>query len=439
MQIIRTSQVLLCLLFFCFNKIEAQEIVKCFDDLINQVTAKSLTLRNGEIRLTQAKRAKLAAIYGVIEPSGGLTDSYTNNTKLPVNLIPSEILGGQPGTFQKVKFGAQYVTNINAYAEIKLLNLQGWEKLRLSKVNIQVNESDNKIALKNWQEDIAVVYFNIVTLQEQLKATELNLLAADTLYQFALQKFNNGIANQQDVNDSKVNKLNLEETKKQIQFLISQQFVALKILCDIPENEEIVIDQEIITALSNKSNIEKNALLSNNASIKETFAKSAYRQAKYSFTPIVSLFAAYQDQQFNTKSRLFDNNINWIPSNYVEVKLTILLPSSQALTQTSKAKYDYLLAKNNTDQMNMQVDLNTKLLQTDFEKAKSQFFSTDEIYSLQKDTYNKNILNYNEGVLTLEQTINSFNAMINSNFNYILSAINVLLADTKININTNIK
>jgi outer membrane protein TolC len=349
-------------------------------------------------------------------------------------------LGGQPGTFQEVQFGVQYVTNLNAYAEIKVLNLQGWENLRVSKINIEVNESDNKVALKNWQENIAVVYFNIITLQEQLKATELNLFAADSLYQFALQKFNNGLANQQDVNDSKVNKLNIKETKKQIQFLISQQYVALKILCDIPENEAIVIAQEISTALNvNESNIEKNALLSNNALIKEKLAKSAYRQAKYSFAPTVSLFAAYQDQQYNTKSTLFDKNINWIPSNYVGIKLSIPLPSSQALTQSSKSKFDYLIAKNNTEQKKIQVDLNTQLLQTDYEKAKSQFLSSDEIFSLRKDTYQKNLLNYNEGVLTLEQTINSFNAMVNSNYNFISSAINILLAETKIKINNNIK
>lgn len=435
-----TIIVLVCLLSLSFTNLKAQEAINSFEDLINKATLKNLTLKGGEIKLTQAKRAKLAAIYGIIEPSGSLTSSYTNNTKLPVNLIPSEILGGQTGTFQEVQFGVQYVTNLNAYAEIKLLNLQGWENVRLSKINIQVNESDNKIALKNWQENIAVVYFNIVKLQEQLKATELNLLAADTLYQFVLQKFNNGLANQQDFNESKVNKLNVEETKKQIQYLVSQQYIAMKILCDIPDNEEIVIAQKIITASNiNQSNIEKNALLSNNASIKEKLAKSAYRHVRNSFAPSISLFAAYQDQQFNTKSRLFDNNINWIPSNYVGVKLTIPLPSSQALTQSSKAKYDYLLAKNNTEQMNIQVDLNTKLLQTDFEKAKFQFFSTNEIYSLRKDTYQKNLLNYNEGVLTLEQTINSFNAMVNSNYNYISSAINVLLAETKININNNIK
>jgi outer membrane protein TolC len=435
-----TAIILVCLLSLNFTQIKAQEKVNSFDDLIKKVTSKSLTLRNGEISLTQAKRARLAVIYGVIEPSGGLTGSYTNNTKLPVNLIPSEILGGQPGTFQEVQFGVQYVTNLNAYAEIKVLNLQGWENLRVSKINIEVNESDNKVALKNWQENIAVVYFNIITLQEQLKATELNLFAADSLYQFALQKFNNGLANQQDVNDSKVNKLNIKETKKQIQFLISQQYVALKILCDIPENEAIVIAQEISTALNvNESNIEKNALLSNNALIKEKLAKSAYRQAKYSFAPTVSLFAAYQDQQYNTKSTLFDKNINWIPSNYVGIKLSIPLPSSQALTQSSKSKFDYLIAKNNTEQKKIQVDLNTQLLQTDYEKAKSQFLSSDEIFSLRKDTYQKNLLNYNEGVLTLEQTINSFNAMVNSNYNFISSAINILLAETKIKINNNIK
>jgi len=432
--------ILVCLLSINPTWIKAQETFRSFNDLINQVAAKSLTLRNGEISLTQAKRAKLAAIYGIIEPTGGLTGSYTNNTKLPVSLIPSEILGGQSGTFQEVKFGVQYVTNLNGYAEVKLLNIQGWENLRLSKINIQVNESDNKIKLKNWQENIAVVYFNIVTLQEQLKASELNLLAADTLYGFTLLKYNNGLANQQDVNDSKVNKLNVEVSKNQIQFHLSQQYVALKILCDIPENEVVVIAQDVNVAPSLRNSlVEKNTLLSNNAALNEKLAKSAYRRAKYSFAPTASIFASYQEQQYNTQSQLFDNKIDFTPSNYVGIKLSIPIPSSQSFTQSSKAKYDYLLSKNNTEQMNIQVDLNTKMLQTDYEESKVLFESNHEIYSLRKDTYQKNKLNYNEGVITLEQTINSFSAMVNSNFNYISSAINILLAETKININNNIK
>jgi len=439
MQMKRIFKLLLLLLCLGFSSLSAQEAIRSFDELVHKVTPGSLTLKSGAIRLSQAEKAKLNAIYGIVDPAGSVSGSYTNNTILPVTILPAEVNGGEPGTYQKIYFGVQYVTNFNAYAEMKLLNLQGWENLRLSKINIRLQESDNKISLQNWQENIAVVYFNIITLQEQLKATELHLQAADTLYQYTLQKFRTGLVNQQDINDSKASKLNIEESIRQIQFLVSQQYLALKILCDIPENEPLVIKQEISTELRPGGSLAAhNDLLVANALIREDLAKAAYRHAKYAFSPSFSFFGAYQNQQYNKQRGLFDKTTDWYPSSYVGFRLNIPIPASHQVAETSKTKYNYLMALNNTQQTKIQAGLNTKILHADYQKAQSQSASNYDIYLLRKDTYFKNLRNYYEGVLPLEQTIQSFNAMVNSNYSFISSSINILLAETKIRINNNI-
>ena len=437
----RTKTIIVwCLLLSAFSQVLAQTTVTSFDELLNLSSAKYLTLKSGDIKLSQAKKAKLAAIYGIIDPTGNLSGNYTNNTKLPVNLFPAEILGGQPGTYKEVKLGVQYVTNFNAYADLKLINLQGWENLRLSKINLQTTELDNKISLKNLQENMAIVYFNIVTLQEQLKATRSNLLSADTLYQNALKKFQQGQIKQQDVNDSKVNRLNTEETIQQINYQISQQYSALKILCDMPENEILTINQVVSTELQTElPTIESNNLLLNNALNKEKYAQSNLRQLRFSNLPTLSVFGSLAAQQYNTKSTIFDNTVNWIPSNYVGIKMSIPIPDSRTISQTSRAKYDYLLAQNNAEQARIKSEIDSKQLQLDFEKAMTNYKSHEEIFSLRKDSYQKNLLNYNQGITSLDQTLNSFNAMVNSNYQLISSAINILLSESKININNKIK
>lgn len=428
------------LLISIFNQTVAQTTITSFDELLNISLTKSLSIKSGDIKLLQAKKAKLAAIYGIIDPTGNLSGNYTNNTKLPVNLFPAEILGGQPGTYQEVKLGLQYVTNFNAYADVKLINLQGWENLRLSKINIQTTETDNKISLKNMQENMAIVYFNIVTLQEQLKATKLNLLSADTLYQNALQKFKQGQIKQQDVNDCKANKLNTEETIQQINYQISQQYRALKILCDMPESENIQINQVVSKELKPElPTIESNNLLLNNALNKEKYAQSNLRQLRFSGLPTLSVFGSLGTQQFNTKSTFFDNKVNWIPSNYVGIKMSIPIPDARTISQTSRAKYDYLLAKNNVEQARIKAGIENNQLQLDFEKALANYKTNEEIFSLRKDSYQKKLLNYNQGITSLDQTLNSFNAMVNSNYQLISSAINILLTETKISINNKIK
>jgi outer membrane protein TolC len=410
-----------------------------FDSLMNYALDKSITLKSGSIKLSQAKKAKLAAIYNIADPTGGLSFSYTNNTKLPVNLFPGEIFGGQAGTFKEVRTGVQYVSYENLYAEVKLLNLHGWENFRLAKINIQLNESENKISLKTFYENMAVAYFNIVVLQEQEKATADNLKAADTLYKITVNKYKAGISKQQDVNDAKAAKINIEESINQIRFQTVQQYIALKLLANFSEDEDIVIEQQIVTEdIPGMITVKPNNIGLNNAILKERYAKSNYRQNNYSLMPTVSVFASQTTQQFNTRAKLFDNSVNWIPSTYIGLRLVFPIPSASAISQTAKAKYDYLLAKNSTAQVKIKTVLDAKALQVGYDKALSQATVNKEIFLLRKDSYEKNFLNYNEGLTGIDKIIDSLNAMVNSNYNLISSIVNILLAEAKININNKI-
>jgi outer membrane protein TolC len=284
------------------------------------------------------------------------------------------------------------------------------------------------------------VYFNIVTLQEQIKATAINRGAADTLYASVFRKFQQGLVKKQDVNDAKINVLTIEQSMQQIKFLIAQQYLALKLLCDMPETEDLQIEEVVSSDVSKPiPTIERTSLLLNNTRIKENFAQSNYKKSLYGYLPTLSFFAAATTQQYNTKGTLFDGDVNWIPSNYVGLRLNIPIPSSNTIAQVSKAKYDVLLSKNNVEQTKIKTDLDVKQLEIAYNKALSQVKSNKDIYDIRKDTYQKNLLNYNAGIISIDQTLDSFNAMVNSNYDLISSTISVLLAETKINIQNKIK
>jgi outer membrane protein TolC len=152
----------------------------------------------------------------------------------------------------------------------------------------------------------------------------------------------------------------------------------------------------------------------------------------------LSAFASLSQQQFNTRARVFDNNVNWIPSSYVGLRLSMPLPSASSISQFYKAKYDHQLAKNSTEQFKIQSKLKTNQLSVDYDKAISQRESYKTIYELRKDTYEKNFKNYEAGIISMEQTIRSFNEMVNSQYNLISSEKMVEMALTKININNKI-
>jgi outer membrane protein TolC len=431
------------LYFFCSamcSTIQAQRVFTSVDSLLQYASLKSIALQSGNIKLGQAKKAKLAAVLSIPDVTGNASFSYTNNTKLPVNLFPAEVFGGQPGTFREVQSGVQYVTFGNENIDIKLFNPKGWENIKLYKLNMEGTVTDNKITLKSLQENIAATYFNIISLQEQLVSTNENVMAANTLLKITENKYNAGIIKQQDVNDAKVNSITTKESASQLQYLIQQQYLALKILCDIPENDSIEIIHKLPEAVSyQKPFIETNPVVFTGSLLKEKIAYANYKQQKFAMYPTISFFQSYTTQQFNTSSKFLDNNVNWIPSSYIGLRLNIPIPSSNTITQVSKAKYDYLLAQKNTEQQKIKTGLQTKQLSVDYDKALSQAKTNSEIFMLRKETYEKNLNLYNEGLTGLEQTLNSFNTMVSSNYNLIASQVAVIAAKTKIDINNNIK
>lgn len=414
------------------------KIITNFEEFMQVAKTNSFTLKSGDIQLSQAKKEKLVSLLGIIDPTGNATLTQLNNTRLPINLIPAEILGGQPGTFQEVKFGLQYNTNFTTTIDLKLINPEGWENFKQSKLKIGQIESNNKITLKEIYDNCVVIYYRIVTLQAQLESTIKNLEGAQRLHQITWNKHQAGIVNKQEINESEISKNSIEEQVKQLQYQIKQQYLALKLLCDIPEETEIEIKNEIKESHAGIA-INNNLIKINQAIWNEKLSLSQLKKIKYSFLPTISAYTSSTQQQFNTKARFFDNKVSWIPSSYVGLRLNIPLPSASAMSQFFKAKYDYQKAKNNTEQINIQVKLTTNQLKVDYEKSVSQRNANRQIYLLRKDTYEKNLQNYEAGILGLDQTIRSFHDMINSEYNLISSEIMVLTHITKIHINNTIQ
>lgn len=408
----------------------AQKTFATLDELLEYAKTKSTSIQSGAIKTAQAKKAKLAAIVGVFDPTGSQSFSFTDNTKIPV-----QVIGGQ-----QVETGVQYVSNFNQYGEIKLLNLAGWENLNLAKINLKTTDLDNKSTLKSLYENIASSYYNIINLNEQIKSTEENLKAAETLLKTAESKYMQGTVKQQDVNDTRASFLTTKENVEQLKLMLQQQYLALKILTDIPETENILINQTIEKEVSlSKPDIIYNDLNVNNSMLKEKYAFSSYRQTVKTQWPTLNFFVSNTSQQFNTQFKLFDSNVDWIKSAYIGAKLTMTIPTATSISQKYKAKYDYELAQKNTEHTKIKADLEFKQLGVDYEKALSQSKTNAEIFALRKDTYEKNQKLYAEGLLGIDQTINSYNAMVNGNYSLISSNVNVLLALSKIDINNNIK
>lgn len=425
-------------ILICAQFSSAQLKFTSLQDVLNYTSRNSLTIKSDSLRLTQAKKAKLAAIINVLDISGNNSLRFVNNTKLPVSAFPAEIFGGQPGTFTNVTTGVQYTTTATQSAEIKLINLPGWENLRLAKINIGLQDSDNKISLKSLHESIASAYYNVITLQQQLKSNKVNQAIADTLYQITNNKFSLGLVRQQQVNDARIALLTATESAKQADFLLTNNYLALKILCDIPDDSEVLIEdnadpnQAIIA-----SDITLNTLDVENSLLNEKYKRSNYRYYQKQFLPTLSAEVSQSWQLYNTNFSVF--NGDWINSQYFGFKLSIPIPTATQISNATKAKFDYQIAQKSTEQAKIKAGLQHAQLKNDFQKSTSQYLSDKEIMALRRDTYIRNMNLYREGIISLDEVLDSYNTMVNADYTLISSAANMLLIRSKIEINNKLQ
>lgn len=429
------KKIILILILLIVSHTRAQEKFTDLDGLLVYASKNSLTLQSNTIKLTKAKKAKLAAVISILDPTGTQTLTFKNNTKLGVTLFPDE---NNPGKYNEIKLGQQYNTSIDQTLDIKLINFEGWERLKLAKINIDLTSSNSMITLKELQENIAANYYNIVSLQAQKVSAVQNQAVADTLYQIASNKYLQGQVKQQDVNDSKSAFLNAQENTNQIQYLIEQNYLSLKILCDIPEEKEITIENKkedfselfVPTVEENKLNVE-------NSMLQEKYALRSLKQIKRSILPSLSFITNSSSQQYNDTFKLFEGT--WYKSSYMGLKLSMPFPDYTMTSKKYNAKYEYELAKNSSQQAEIKSALEVKKLENEYSKNKSQFLSNKEVFALRKDTYVKNKNLYAEGLQSLENTLSSYNSMVNAEYSLISSRINVDLTLAKIDINNKIR
>jgi outer membrane protein len=421
---------------FCLaaNGVFAQQVFNSFEELTAFADTKNKAAQSGEIKLQQARKAKLAAMAAIPDPILNNALNFTDNTQLPVNLFPAEAFGGNKGEYREVQTGVRYNTTISSNLDIKLLNLEGWQNVKLAKLNIEIAETDNRLNAKNLHENLAAVYYNIVQLQAQLESTRRSLLVADTLLQVAENKYKEGIARQQDMNDARINQLNTAENARQIGFMIEQQYLSLKILADIPENEEILVAEKPQTVPPvEPPAIRPNLLYLRNSALQEQSARMSLKKSQYAFAPTLSFVANNTYNQFNPDFTVFGGN--WINSQFVGLRLQYVLPTANTVANRSKSRFDHLLSQKKAEKAKIQTELEQKKLETEWSKARSQQQNEAQVLGLHRDNFQKNQQLYAEGLQGIDRALTSFSAVLNAEYSLIVSQVNTRLAQAKIDIN----
>jgi outer membrane protein TolC len=411
------------------------------DSLYAFADKNSSVSKTNEQQTLLAKYQKIAALANTINLRNPVALTLTNNTQLPVSFVPAQLLGGKPGEFKQLTLGQQYVSNFSISPQIDIINPGTWAQIRSANVNMELTSVTNQLNKKQLYESIAACFYNINGFQDQESITGRNVAVADTLAQIVTNKFNQGLARQQDVNDAVVNKITLEDKLTELRINLEEQYNSLKILCDLAPSQRITLEAPLDYTQQFKLEQKVTSTLQfRSALLQEESAKADLRYNRLTNLPVLSLF--YSDAYYqNSNAQFFDANPNnkWLNSTYIGAKITFSIPDVNKIVACRNSHINYQIARINVEHNRLQNDLSNEQLRLDYEKAYAQYLMTKQVYTLKDENYKMAFNQFNQAILPFDKLLTAFNDALVSRFNFsnALAALNY--AKTKIEINNTLK
>lgn len=188
-------------------------------------------------RGNQASRARLLP---EISASGDIDHFW----RIPVMAFPAEVVGGEPGTFVPVRTSTPWTSSYGADATIAIIDPQAWQGLKLSSLQLQMQESQFRSFKQLLARNVRMAYYSIQAEYENRDATRLLYENYKKTHRLLELQFGEGLIDQIAINQSLVLLNDREEARTQAEANLLSAFLDLKFWMGFPLQEELDIEKE---------------------------------------------------------------------------------------------------------------------------------------------------------------------------------------------------
>ena len=425
---------LLFSLLFLMNTIaQEKKTFATIQEVFEYTKSNNITFQNADLQIELAKLTKKSSVLNAINPKIPSSYQAINNQNQQVSFLPGQAFGLPAGTFKEVTIGQQYVATFSIQPQFDILNLATIAQIKSAKLNEQLIENQNKINQQNLFEKINGVYFNILALNAQKEIVASNIEIATKIVTITTNKFNEGLARKQEVNEAEVNLINLKDKMQQIEYTLQIQHQTLGLFFEnkiLPSLSQSITDFE----KSTKNSTIKNELLVENTSILYQIAKQDLKSIRLQQLPVVSFISSYNWQNLSNDN-FYATNSNRVNFNYVGLKVNYDLPTNvQKHTAVHSKSIQLKIAEFNAEHSKKENENRNNQLLLETEKAIAQLENLKKIVELKEDSYQKNNNQYIENILPLDKLLISQNDLIMSQLNVISALATIGFNQTKIEI-----
>lgn len=358
---------------------------------------------------------------GALLPSLNSSASSDYNLELPVQLIPAEIFGGPAGSFQEVRFGQNYNSNLAFQFEAPIVHADKLAGRQMAVENRLAAESDEKTVRNNYLRNIAGLYLNILVIRQAIEVnTELDSTAY-LLYNTTKQRFNEELNSVADLNRTENLMLSNYQQTRTLKASENIAINQLKMLLGLESENDLEIIDQLNNYIPDFSVVSGDPFNRNQVIAAEHQLNSAkwnYKKSQYAWLPKLSFNSRYT----------FANQTNQLLSGdgfsyqFGTVGLSATMPLFGGFVkynQQKKAALNYRAAEFNLNQIKIEAATELSEWQIRLKEKSDAKILAERRAMLANQTLELSIMNYDEGFISLDQLFNVYGEYAQSKNNYL--------------------
>jgi outer membrane protein len=423
----------------------------------------NLQMRSSAIDLEIAKK-KIKETTAIGLPQVNASGSFQHFLDIPVTVIPDfisptviatliqtgvleedDVPSGSP-QFVEAQFGTKYNVSGGISASQLLFDGTYLVGLQAARAYAQFSELGVESTEAEVKEQVAQAYSTLLVAKENLNllqqsATTLRKIADDTE---AL--FNNGFAEQIDVDQLK---LQLSSIENQITFTNTQIEIAREMFCfslGLPENTEIVLKDNVETLLMDEqlgALIQQPFVPEMLPSVKTVqsgivLQELLLKKEKAAYLPSLSAFFNHNQNALRNEFDFFESGGTWFPNTVWGVNLSIpIFSSGMKHYKVQQAELELEKARIGLEQVNDATRLSYRNAKAELMNAINQLDNTKESLALSERILNHTRIKYKEGMASSFELSQAETQQLSTQGSYIAAMLNVLQSKIRLQKSTN--
>jgi outer membrane protein TolC len=432
------SLLLLTILFSIWSQAQEKKGEFTLKEAVNYALKHNRSVKNASLEVQAAEHEKWETTTIGLPKIDGKID-YMNNIKTPFDAQEPAAADEGPDIFSfmfpKHSIKPDITLTQLIFDGTYLVGLEASNVfLDISKLAKEKTDSAIKEAVVN-------AYTNASLTEKSLVIMNRNIDALKSSLQETTKIFENGMTEEEDLEQLQLTLSNLENNLENIKNLQKISMGYVKLLLGIETNEKLLLTESLDDLVENHISMN---LISNNQSIFNNLdykiAKNdtesnrlLYKLEKYRSLPSVSGFLSTNYQSFTNDSfsSLFNDNSalggKWVNTTTAGVSINIPIFSSfESRARRKKTKLKWEISQNKLEETEDQIELDILQVKSEYNLAISTYENKQKGLKLAERIENKNTIKFKEGIATSFELRQAQTQLYSIQQEYLESMMNVI-------------